>query len=357
MPTSPPPARLTWIDCAKGIGIVLVVYGHLAMSAMNAGAALPLHAMSLSESVVYSFHMPLFFILAGLVVARSYRRRGAQQFLIDKLQYLAYPYLIWSILQTGSEILFHGASNHGTSTLDLWLLPVLPHEQFWFLYALLLMYTVYAASARLGSFRLPVLVSASIVMFSIPVRIHWLDLDDVCREFVFFVLGLGLSELAEHSERGFPKIPLRVTMVLSIAFAVLATGILTMDPSIGRLSEEELPLRFFPLAVLGTAATVGWSQWLAERRASSILSLLGRYSLPIFLMHMFAGVLARIVLVKLLKFPDDGVTLAFSVACALVVPIAVYMLGQRLRVPQHFHHQLNAAATASLRRRDIKARL
>jgi peptidoglycan/LPS O-acetylase OafA/YrhL len=194
-------------------------------------------------------------------------------------------------------------------------------------------------------------------MFMIPVRIHWLDLDDVCREFVFFVLGLGLSELAEHSERGLPKIPLRVTMVLSVAFAILATGILTIDPGTGRLSEEELPLRFFPLAVLGTAATVGWSQWLAGRRASSILSLLGRYSLPIFLMHMFAGVFARIVLVRLLKFQDDGVTLACSVAFALVAPIAVYTLSQRLRALQLFHSLLNAAAADTLRRREIKARL
>jgi fucose 4-O-acetylase-like acetyltransferase len=356
MPTSSLSARLTWIDCAKGIGIILVVYGHLAMSAMNAGATLPLHAMSVSENIVYSFHMPLFFILAGLVVARSYRRRGTHRFLIDKLQYLAYPYLVWSILQTGSEILFHGASNHSTSPLDLWLLPVLPHEQFWFLYALFLMYAVYAASARLGNFRLPVLVSASIVMFMIPVRIHWLALDDVCREFVFFVLGIGLSELAEQSERGLPRIPLRVTMVLSVAFAILATATLTLDPGIGKLSEEELPLRFFPLAVLGAAATVGWSQWLAERRASSVLSLLGRYSLPIFLMHMFAGVFARIVLVKLLKFPDDGVTLAFSIACALIIPIAVYTLSRRLRAPQLFHYELHAAATLSVRQRDIKAR-
>ena len=42
------------IDIAKGIGILLVVFGHLTVGKQNV------------YSFIYSFHMPLFFLLSGL---------------------------------------------------------------------------------------------------------------------------------------------------------------------------------------------------------------------------------------------------------------------------------------------------
>ena len=45
--------RVQWIDCAKGIAILLVIIGHT--------IGYPIREM------IFSFHMPLFFILAGAV--------------------------------------------------------------------------------------------------------------------------------------------------------------------------------------------------------------------------------------------------------------------------------------------------
>ncbi len=45
--------RIAWLDNARGIGIALVVAGH---------ALTPGHA----RDVIYAFHMPLFFFLAGV---------------------------------------------------------------------------------------------------------------------------------------------------------------------------------------------------------------------------------------------------------------------------------------------------
>lgn len=46
--------RSTFIDIAKGIGIILVVLGHLDTNGQ------------ISREVIYSFHMPLFFLLSGI---------------------------------------------------------------------------------------------------------------------------------------------------------------------------------------------------------------------------------------------------------------------------------------------------
>lgn len=54
--TAPAPApaknRIQWIDCAKGIAILLVIIGH--------------SIDAFPRAMIFSFHMPLFFILSGL---------------------------------------------------------------------------------------------------------------------------------------------------------------------------------------------------------------------------------------------------------------------------------------------------
>lgn len=51
--------RIEWIDCAKGIGAFLVILGHT------------YYIPSSLKSFIYSFHMPLFFILSGMTIKVS----------------------------------------------------------------------------------------------------------------------------------------------------------------------------------------------------------------------------------------------------------------------------------------------
>ena len=53
---------------------------------------------------LYTFHMPLFFFLAGLNVPHSLRR-GTGPFLSSKVWTLAYPYVLWSLIQGGVILL------------------------------------------------------------------------------------------------------------------------------------------------------------------------------------------------------------------------------------------------------------
>lgn len=55
--------RNQWVDLCKGIGIILVVYGHVARGVFNAGIPLDEASYKLVDSIIYSFHMPLFFFL------------------------------------------------------------------------------------------------------------------------------------------------------------------------------------------------------------------------------------------------------------------------------------------------------
>ncbi|WP_373565555.1 acyltransferase family protein, partial [Klebsiella pneumoniae] len=51
--------REAWVDYAKGIGIILVVFGHVNRGLYSAGIQLSGSSYLLTDSIIYSFHMPL----------------------------------------------------------------------------------------------------------------------------------------------------------------------------------------------------------------------------------------------------------------------------------------------------------
>lgn len=58
--------RNLWVDYAKAIGILLVVYGHVVRGLLNGGIITENVAFhELVDSIIYTFHMPLFFFCPG----------------------------------------------------------------------------------------------------------------------------------------------------------------------------------------------------------------------------------------------------------------------------------------------------
>lgn len=74
-------ARNSGIDVAKGIGIILVVFGHGAIVSQNAR----LH------NLIFSFHMPLFLFLSGVFLRQS---DSFRHFLVSKTHSLLKPYFV-----------------------------------------------------------------------------------------------------------------------------------------------------------------------------------------------------------------------------------------------------------------------
>ncbi len=86
--------RADWVDYAKAIGIILVVYGHVARGIFNSGIVVPVHAYEVLDSIVYSFHMPLFFFLSGLHAIDSLKRRGGAGMVLGKVDFLPVRFVV-----------------------------------------------------------------------------------------------------------------------------------------------------------------------------------------------------------------------------------------------------------------------
>ena len=78
--------RIGNIDTAKGILIILVVIGHV----LNFNAP----ATSAIKTWIYSFHMPAFFIISGLLInPEKWERQSFLTFIKHKAYSLLIPYI------------------------------------------------------------------------------------------------------------------------------------------------------------------------------------------------------------------------------------------------------------------------
>ena len=83
--------RIEYIDVAKGIGIFLVVFGHVLWKGKY---AIP-YANSICN-MIYSFHMPLFFVISGLCIKES--KTLTLQTVKDMANAYLIPYVVWTVI-------------------------------------------------------------------------------------------------------------------------------------------------------------------------------------------------------------------------------------------------------------------
>lgn len=76
------------IDIVKGIAIILVLYGHVLLKIEGNGSSWVL-------DFIYSFHMPIFFIISGIFENPNNTIRN---FIIKRIKNIIYPYFVFSII-------------------------------------------------------------------------------------------------------------------------------------------------------------------------------------------------------------------------------------------------------------------
>lgn len=87
---------LSWIDIAKGIGIILVVIGHCFRDEMRANY----YICEFIYELIYSFHMPLFFSISGITFYISYKKyiNNKKLFIKKKVQTLLVPFATYGFI-------------------------------------------------------------------------------------------------------------------------------------------------------------------------------------------------------------------------------------------------------------------
>jgi fucose 4-O-acetylase-like acetyltransferase len=85
--------RIKTLDVMKGMAILAVVWGHVVFESLGVQGAIN----NLSYNIVSSFHMPLFFIVAGFLLYKAVNKEY-YQWIRDKATYLLIPHYTVGIL-------------------------------------------------------------------------------------------------------------------------------------------------------------------------------------------------------------------------------------------------------------------
>jgi len=302
--------RLAWLDAAKGMGIILVVYGHQLRAQMTSGAIDPSWHAPLQDALIYAFHMPLFFFIAGLTVERTFNKATARQFVTSRLVSLMYPYFLWSLVSLALAMAGHRFVNHQVGVDDVVAIAWRPVFQYWFLYALF----VCQMLAFIVGMRHVVLTLITVAALTIPLDARNPVLIESMICFPFFATGILLSRKVIKSADGFAHGQLATCGVVSAAAFValfFVRSAFHIDHTLFK----------FALAACGIAAVLALAIVLGGR--SRLLVLLGATSMSIFVLHTIVQTAIRSGLNLLPWFNDNIIQLVCCVIGGVAVPIGI----------------------------------
>lgn len=119
--------RLEWIDLAKGIGIILMVIGHM--------PSIP----SAVHNWIFSFHMPLFFFLSGYM----FKKKKVKVCFRNSIRKYLEPYFIYSVLFIIVDYIFFKDINAMKESTKRFLLGQGGFDVLWFFVSMFWIQTIY----------------------------------------------------------------------------------------------------------------------------------------------------------------------------------------------------------------------
>jgi fucose 4-O-acetylase-like acetyltransferase len=316
-----------WINLARGIIIIMVVYRHAFEGLRNSGLDLsPYYYYEILNKLMYTFRMPLFFMISGILLNLSLKKLGLKDYLVKRAQYILYPYLVWTIIQVSLQNLLPQFVNEKASWSTYLSIIYNPREieQFWYLHALFCIMAIY--SIVKVKLKVPPYLHLAIglVLFLISqytyrngIVLYFLW--DIIANYVFFALGdLVSGYLLDKSNRN--KIASKAMLLVNLPFCVAMHYYYLVHPD-----AHTHPI-LLVIALSGILLMLNVSFLLEKTRGLGLLKALGAHSLYIYLMHVMIMAGARVVMIRLLHIDNIPFLLATTIMIGLFVPVIAYQL-------------------------------
>lgn len=284
--------RLEDIDSAKGLAIVLVVFGHL-VGWGEATLSKDFDWYIVANHAVYRFHMPFFMFLSGFVFFYAYNPIRAlgdyRGYAVRKLWRFAPAYLLFGGLMIAGKVIGQRFLQVQSPPEGFWrgfeeilIRPMTSHAaSLWYIYALLVFQILFPVALRLSRDRLEPLLGVALVLHFVRSPTLFC-LDRVCEHAFVFVAG---AYAASRSSAWMALVDRFCSLTLTTFIAVLIVSSYWSMPS-------------YPIALLSIPALHGLCR-LPRWRSSSWLLLFGKYTFVIYLMNTMVIGLEKGVLEKL----------------------------------------------------------
>lgn len=303
--------RDSFVDQLKGLACFLVVFGHVIMGIRKAGIP-TLKSMVFVEEYIWTFHVPLFMFLSGYVyrLTGGWEAKGTRKkFLLHKLFNLGIPYFVFSSIYILINSVTSGVNN-SSSISDILMLWRTPVAQYWFLYALFILFVIWSIIPGEGT--TPNLILTTICTFVSIMPINLGVFASSMRMSLFFGLGtvVNIKRIREW--------PLKIKNL------VIITQVLGAILFLNIINENAITSRFF--SVLGIVTSIVAVSLLDKCDCvEKCMLVLNRYSFPIYLLHTIFTAGFRIVFLKV------GVNnYLLHVLLGIIVGIGIPIIGMNI---------------------------
>lgn len=293
------PKHIKWIDILKGIGIILVVFGHV-------------HSNDIIYNWIYSFHMPLFFFAGGCV----YKKKDVLEDIKRRLNTIVIPYfsfgflilVYWQLVERKfrySELsfwdsvvgLFRGQFGSLEFNVHLWFLPA-------FFVTVILFNLLQNIGGKKLTHIVVILMSVAFVVFPLP-ELVW-GIDRVFKFIGFYAIG---NIFADYKvDKQITKCPILIKVIIS--------GILVLGSFALTYYRWDKNWMWYITGIIGIVAVAVIS--IAMKR-SKLLERLGKSTLAILCVH---GPVYRVlikVLSMVLNITTDEVRFDFVLSIIITV--------------------------------------
>ncbi|TAJ13604.1 hypothetical protein DMA11_08580 [Marinilabiliaceae bacterium JC017] len=321
--------RIDWIDTARGIGIVLVVFCHL--------------YFDYTRTFIYSFLMPLFFFIAGLLYNNS-KYFTLKSFIISRFRKLMYPYFLWSSLLFLFWLLFDvGDYSIFKNFLGIFL-GTGGHEymdwgvMMWFLPCLFLTELLYYILLKVKSINISLcVILCSAIGFTInryfDIHFPW-SFQIAIVLILFYHIGNRLRDVLMERIVKARQLLLIIPATLIWFFSSYYNGEIYAYQ--GQFNN---PFLFIISGISGVSMIILLAFWIQRLR---FLSLIGRHTMLIFLAHLRALTIVKGVQVFVLGIDLNqsfGISLLYIVlVIALLVPASIF-ISKKIPFLLHFPYE------------------
>ncbi|MFD1549909.1 acyltransferase family protein [Levilactobacillus fuyuanensis] len=320
--------RIRTFDIAKGIAILLVVFGH-ALQGMRDSEGITVNSLHSSIyiicSIIYTFHMPLFFFVSGLFV-HSWSRRPAGKAIWQKIKLLVVPYIIWTVIVGSFMQLAQKYTNNGLGLRQVLLAWWVPFSEYWFLYVLFIVYMIYYVFVHFIKNGEKILLVLSVLMYVlVPLGFNFWIVAKLQKFLIFFMLGSMISKylLSNYNTIFTMKKSFGITAMFLVAIILYVYLIKNgVDSAI-------MNVYVLLMSILGISFVMIISH-VIDRRDNEITLFLnwnGMKSMAIYVMHLLPLAGSRILAVKLMHMTNLwGIIVVITLISLLSCYIGYFIL-------------------------------
>ncbi len=294
--------RIEQIDIARGFAAICMILGHAfivyPIDISQVGWCRALH------NWIYSFHMELFFFLAGAVwYCKDYKT-----YIIKKIKRILIPYIVFGVVSILLRMMGTSLVNNNESLKEGIIDFIFRGGGYWFLYVLFIMYLVFPLiDSLLIKMKIPderlLIGAAALMLIASTVKLPAVFMiDSLVYYLPFFMVGkytIGIRELL-RKEVKLPAVcfvaVLSLTVYISLGFVLKTCGIVALT-QIRACSMIVLVICLIEIGVSikNTNSTKGFDRMIKSVDAC------GQYTLQLYLFNGYILVVIRTILVSCLR--------------------------------------------------------